>query len=66
MGFLGWFQGGSYGHYVGEIAGAAQPGTMVVFVGDHPIHAGQFKRTHDPYYVALIIGGKDPGKVDEK
>ena len=48
-------------NYIGEIANAAQPGTMIVIVGDHPIHAGQFKRTHDPYCVALIIGGKGPG-----
>jgi len=45
-------------HYVGEIVGAAQPGTMIVVVGDHPIHAGKFKRTRDPYCVALIIGRK--------
>ena len=45
-------------HYVGEIAGAAQPETMMIVVGDHPIHAGQFKRNRDPYCVALIIGGK--------
>ena len=53
-------------YYVGEIASAAQPGTMIVVVGDHPIHAGQFKRTHDPYCVALIIGRKGPCKFDEK
>lgn len=51
-------------HYVGEIAGAAQPETMMVVVGDHPIHAGQFKRSHDPYCVALIIGRKGPGKSE--
>jgi predicted AlkP superfamily pyrophosphatase or phosphodiesterase len=45
-------------HYLGKIADAAKPGTMIIIVGDHPIHAGQFKRTHDPYCVALIIGGK--------
>jgi hypothetical protein len=39
---------------------------MIVVVGDHPIHAGQFKRIHDPYCVALIIGRKGPGKFDEK
>jgi predicted AlkP superfamily pyrophosphatase or phosphodiesterase len=44
-------------HCLGEIADAVQPGTMMVIVGDHPIHAGQLKRTHDPYCVALIIGG---------
>ncbi|MDD1752017.1 MAG: alkaline phosphatase family protein [Methanotrichaceae archaeon] len=43
---------------IGKIADAVQPGTMMVVVGDHPIHAGQLKRTHDPYCVALIIGGK--------
>jgi len=30
----------------------------MIIVGDHPIHAGRLKRTHDPYCVALIIGGK--------
>jgi hypothetical protein len=49
-------------NYIGEIAGASQPGTMVVVVGDHPIHAGKFKRMHDPYCVALIIGRIGPGK----
>jgi hypothetical protein len=48
-------------HYVVEIAGAAQPGTMIVGVGDHPIHAGWFRRTYDPYCAALIIGGNGPG-----
>ena len=42
--------------YMGEIAVASQPGTMVFVVGDHPVHAGKFKRAHDPYCVALIIG----------
>lgn len=50
-------------NYVGEIAGAAQTGTMMVVVGDHPIHAGKFKRTHDPYCVALIIGRKSSGTI---
>ncbi|MCJ7444528.1 MAG: alkaline phosphatase family protein [Methanotrichaceae archaeon] len=45
-------------HCLGEIADAVQPGTMMVVVGDHPIHAGLLKRTHDPYCVALIIGRK--------
>ncbi len=45
-------------HCLGQIADAIQPGTMMLIVGDHPIHAGQFKRTRDPYCVALIIGGK--------
>ncbi len=50
-------------YYIGEIASAAQPGTMMVVVGDHSIHACQFNRTHDPYCVALIIGwkGSDTG-----
>jgi hypothetical protein len=52
-------------HYIGEIAGAAQPGTMMLIVGDHPIHAGQFRRTHDPYCVALIIGGKQPQRSEK-
>jgi len=45
-------------HCLGEIADAVQPGTMMVVVGDHPIHAGQLKKTREPYCVALIIGGK--------
>jgi predicted AlkP superfamily pyrophosphatase or phosphodiesterase len=43
---------------LGEIVDATQPGTMIVVVGDHPIHAGQLKRTFEPYCVALIIGRK--------
>ena len=42
--------------YMGEMAVASQPGTMVFVVGDHPVHAGKFKKAHDPYCVALIIG----------
>lgn len=42
--------------YIGEIACAAQPGTMIILVGDHPVHAGELKRTQEPYRVALIIG----------
>jgi hypothetical protein len=49
---------------LGKIFDAVQPGTMIVIVGDHPIHAGQLKRTHDPYCVALIIGGKIPAPND--
>jgi predicted AlkP superfamily pyrophosphatase or phosphodiesterase len=48
-------------NYIGEIVDASQPGTMVVVVGDHPIHSGKFKRTHDPYCVALVIGRKGIG-----
>lgn len=44
--------------YIGRIAQAAAPKTMILVVGDHPVHAGQFKRTIDPYCVALIIGGR--------
>lgn len=46
---------------VEEIVDATQPGTMVLVVGDHPIHAGKFKRLHDPYCVALVISGIGPG-----
>lgn len=53
-------------HYTGEIVGAAQPGTMIFVVGDHPIHAGQFKRIHDPYCVALIFGRKGPCQFDKE
>lgn len=41
---------------IGEIVRAAEPDTLVVLCGDHPIHAGQLKRTHEPYSVALILG----------
>ncbi len=48
----------SIDHYVGEIAGAVAPGTMMILCGDHPIHAGRFKRRHGPYRVALILWKK--------
>jgi hypothetical protein len=42
-----------------EIASSAGMSSAVVM-------ESQFKRTHDPYCAALIIGRKGPGKVDEK
>lgn len=42
--------------YIGDIATAAEDGTMIVIVGDHPVHAGELKRTEGPYCVALIAG----------
>lgn len=44
--------------HVGKIADAAMPGTMIILCGDHPIHAGELKRSHGPYCVPLIIGKK--------
>jgi predicted AlkP superfamily pyrophosphatase or phosphodiesterase len=41
---------------LGEIFCAAEPDTLIVLCGDHPVHAGQLKRTHEPYCVALIMG----------
>jgi predicted AlkP superfamily pyrophosphatase or phosphodiesterase len=41
---------------LGEIFCAAEPETLIVLCGDHPVHAGQLKRTHEPYCVALIMG----------
>jgi predicted AlkP superfamily pyrophosphatase or phosphodiesterase len=41
---------------LGEIICAADPSTLIVLCGDHPIHAGQLKRTREPYCVALILG----------
>jgi hypothetical protein len=41
---------------LGEIIYAADPSTLIVLCGDHPIHAGQLKRTREPYCVALILG----------
>jgi predicted AlkP superfamily pyrophosphatase or phosphodiesterase len=48
-------------NHIGEVIRASQPGTMMVVVGDHPIHAGKFKRLHDPYCVALVISRIGPG-----
>jgi predicted AlkP superfamily pyrophosphatase or phosphodiesterase len=41
---------------VGKILYSALPDTLVAIVGDHPVHAGPFKRTKGPYCVALILG----------
>lgn len=48
--------------HIGKIARAAQPKTMIIIVGDHPVHAGKFKRISDPGRVALIIGVRREGK----
>jgi hypothetical protein len=39
-----------------KIICAADPDTLIVLCGDHPVHSGQLKRTHEPYCVALILG----------
>ena len=44
--------------YIGKIVDRADRGTMIVIVGDHPVHAGPFKRTHGPYCVPILIGKK--------
>lgn len=41
---------------LGEIIYTADPNTLVVLCGDHPIHAGQLKRNHEPYCIALVLG----------
>ncbi len=41
---------------LGEVIRAAEPDTLVILCGDHPVHAGQLKRTREPYSVALILG----------
>lgn len=41
---------------LGEIFCATEPDTLIVLCGDHPVHAGQLKRTHEPYCVALMMG----------
>jgi predicted AlkP superfamily pyrophosphatase or phosphodiesterase len=41
---------------LGEVICAADPDTLIVLCGDHPIHAGQLKRNHEPYCVALVLG----------
>lgn len=45
---------------VGEVIRRAQPGTLMVICGDHPIHAGELKRSQKPYDVALIIARAAP------
>jgi predicted AlkP superfamily pyrophosphatase or phosphodiesterase len=44
--------------HIGKIVCAALPETLIFIIGDHPIHAGRFKRNQDPHCVALIIGEK--------
>ncbi len=41
---------------VGELVRASEPETLVIICGDHTVHAGHLKRTHEPYCVALIVG----------
>lgn len=41
---------------LGRIICASDPDTEIVICGDHPVHAGRFKRTREPYRVALIAG----------
>lgn len=41
---------------LGEVAGAAIPGTLIIVCGDHPVHAGPLKRSEGPRCVALITG----------
>jgi hypothetical protein len=43
-------------HCLGEIIKTADPDTLIVICGDHPIHAGQLKRDQGPPCVALILG----------
>jgi hypothetical protein len=40
---------------VGEMVQAAPARSLIVICGDHPIHAGNLKRTQEPYDVALIL-----------
>jgi hypothetical protein len=39
-----------------EVAEAAGPGTLIIICGDHPVHAGPFKRSEGKSCVALIMG----------
>ncbi|VVB71556.1 Type I phosphodiesterase / nucleotide pyrophosphatase [uncultured archaeon] len=41
---------------IGKILRAADPETLFILCGDHPIHAGLLKRDKGPYAVALILG----------
>jgi predicted AlkP superfamily pyrophosphatase or phosphodiesterase len=43
-------------HCLGEIFSSAEPDTLIVLCGDHPVHAGELKRTREPYCVALMLG----------
>ena len=40
---------------IGEVVRSADEETLFILCGDHPIHAGLFKRTKEPYCVALIL-----------
>jgi predicted AlkP superfamily pyrophosphatase or phosphodiesterase len=40
---------------LGKIARASDNETLFIICGDHPVHAGKFKRTNGPYTVALIL-----------
>ncbi len=40
---------------LGKIVLAADTKTLFIICGDHPVHAGKFKRTRGPYSVALIL-----------
>ncbi len=51
-------------HCLGEVLLAAEPDTLVVICGDHPVHAGQLKRTREPYSVALILGRAKDLQID--
>lgn len=45
----------SIDEYVGEIASASAPKTLLVLCGDHRVHAGLLKRNHSPNNVALVL-----------
>lgn len=40
---------------IGEVVKNADDETLFILCGDHPIHAGLFKRTKEPYCVAMIL-----------
>ncbi|MGA9097859.1 MAG: alkaline phosphatase family protein [Methanotrichaceae archaeon] len=44
---------------IGKLIRAVKQETMVIICGDHAVHAGALKRTHEPYCVALIVGSVD-------
>jgi hypothetical protein len=43
---------------LGRIYAAAEVGTFFSVIGDHPVHAGSFKRQGGPCCVALVMGRK--------
>ncbi len=49
-------------HCLGEIIRTADPDTLIIICGDHPIHAGQLKRDQEPPCVALILGSVESSK----